>query len=383
MKVAAKKTLGIFLVLLGFLALLTPFTPGSWLVLIGLEILGLRLIFLDTLKVRISVWREKFRTSKSHGSGRVEKRMIDSVPVIHADMSIKEVRAFLRSKKWDSVNYVYRTDAAGRLTGVCSIKKLIYSKDEESVQEFMKEPRVVVHPHTHQERAALLAVEHNIKAIPVVDTQGVFMGVIPNDEILQILHEEHVEDLLRSSGIGRTEVITDIFKARLSHLVALRLPWLIVGFLGAMGTALFARMFERTIVEELALVFFMPAVIYMSGAVGTQTQTLFIRALALKRHAMKTLVMRELFQGIAIGILVGIVAFGIVSSFTGTYMLAATVAISMTLAIIAAVIVGILTPSLLMSVGRDPALGSGPFVTVITDLIGITLYLTIATIIFL
>lgn len=314
----------------------------------------------------------------------VEKRMTRNIPVVTKDMTIEEVRTLLGAHRWDSVNYIYRVDHSGKLTGVCSIRGLLEKHDTEHVGALMRVPSVYVHRGTHQERAALLAVEHNIKAIPVLERRDeTFLGVIPNDEILQILHEEHVEDLLRSSGIGRTKIITDIFKTTLPHLVTLRLPWLIIGFLGAMGTAMFAKMFERTIAEELALVFFMPAVIYMSGAVGTQTQTLFIRALALKHHAMKTLVTRELIQGVAIGLFVGVIALGSVFLLTGAHMLATTVAVSMALAIIAAVVIGIFTPSLLARMGRDPAFGSGPFVTVITDLVGITIYLMTASIIFL
>lgn len=320
---------------------------------------------------------------KTHYGGLVEARMTRNVPVLDRDMSIGEARVFLASTKWDSINYLYRTDAAGRLMGVCSVRKLMYAKDEMRIAEIMKEPLVVAHPHTHQERAALLAVEHNIKAIPVVDTRGTFLGVVPSDEILQILHEEHVEDLLRSSGIGRTKVITDIFKAHISELIALRLPWLLLGFVIAMATAIFATFFEGVIAQEVALVFFMPAVVYMSGAVGTQTQTLFIRALALRHHKVAMIITREFVQGLAIGSLAGIFAFISVLLISDSLLLACVVAFSMASAILAAVVIGIAIPYTLNLMGRDPAFGSGPFVTVITDLVGITLYLTIATLVFL
>lgn len=310
-------------------------------------------------------------------------RMTADVPTAKITETIADVEDKLikQAAKFETLNYIYVIDDAKRLIGVFSIKELFRKPKTSLVKDLMKKDPVAVFPHTHQERVALTALAHSIKAVPVVDRERILLGVVPSDVILDILHEEQTKDLLRFAGIqtrqkGAAGLLTlspwDAFRRRV--------PWLVIGLLGGIGAASVVEAFELTLNENVLLAAFIPAIVYMADAVGTQTQTIFIRALAIDRKfSLKSYLWRESQVGLLIALALGsLIGFAILLIWKSP-MLAVILSLSFFFAIMLAVGVAILMPSIFNRAKLDPAIASGPFATVIRDVMTLVVYFTIAS----
>lgn len=307
--------------------------------------------------------------------------LLTNVPTVSPSQTVNQVKLELLEKitDFDTVNYIYVVDK-GKLVGVLSIKELFQAPPEEKISQIMQGP-IVVHPHTDQEKAPLQAIRHNIKAVPVVDGENKFLGVVGTDSILNILHSEHTEDFLLAAGIRRVQKIFDIVTGAYQNVVLLRLPWLIVGLVGGIFATILVRSFEKLVVQELAVVFFIPVIVYMSNAVGQQTQALFIRGVVLQHLKIKSYLQKELVVTIILSSVLSTVIFLFTIFWLSSAIFALAVGTAMFLAIIAAVAFSILIPLTLTLWKKDPALGSGPFSTIISDIISLLVYFSVVSLI--
>jgi magnesium transporter len=164
---------------------------------------------------------------------------------------------------------------------------------------------------------------------------------------------------------------------RVSQRLRHRLPWLLVGLVGAMGSAGIVASFEATLREEVLLAFFVPAVVYIADAVGTQTETLVIRGMA-AGVPVRDVVVRELVTGILIGGFLASAFFVFALAVWGSADVAAVVALSLLVSSSLATVLAMALPAALVRLGRDPAFGSGPLATVIQDLLSIAVYFAFA-----
>jgi magnesium transporter len=193
-----------------------------------------------------------------------------------------------------------------------------------------------------------------------------------------VLLVEHDEDLARLGGYRSSarrarSAAEEPLVRRLWH----RLPWLIVGLAGAMISVLLVGAFEEQLEQVVLLSFFVPAVVYMSGSVATQTQTLLIRALAAELD-LRTVIRRELLTGIWLGLIVGALFYPFAFLIWDDGDVALTVALAMFASCSIATTVAMALPFGLRRLGFDPAFGSGPLATVIQDLLSILIYFAIA-----
>lgn len=309
--------------------------------------------------------------------------MVTAVPTVREDATIGEIEGLLvkTAANFESISYIYVIDEGRRLKGILSVKEVFRTPKGTRVSEVMERNVVSVRPHTEGERVALLAIEHNIKAMPVVDAEERFLGIYPSDAIFAILHKEHIEDLLKFAGIHRfTDPAKTILTASVGTLIKKRLPWLVVGLGGGLLAALVVSRFEKSLEEELLLAAFIPAVVYIADAVGTQTETLFIRSLSINRALnIKSYIWREMKTGVGIACILGILAAILTWAVIGA-PLSFIIGISFVLTAIAAVVIALILPSLFRKLNIDPAIGSGPFATVITDIASLLIYFAIASI---
>jgi magnesium transporter len=198
---------------------------------------------------------------------------------------------------------------------------------------------------------------------------------MPSQALLQVLRREHVEDLHRLAGVRREtaqarHAIEDPPLRRARH----RLPWLLVGLAGgAIATAAMAG-FHATIERTVAVAFFVPGLVYLADAIGTQSEAIAVRGLSLTRSGIAHLLAGELRTGMAIGVTLGLIAFLPVLLAFGDARLAGAVSISIFVAGSVAAAIGIGLPWLLAQRGLDPAYGSGPVATVIQDILSILVY---------
>lgn len=309
--------------------------------------------------------------------------MVDTVPKAFIGETIGDIRRTLErdTKNFSTIDYVYVLDSHNRLLGVVTVKEVFRNPNTKTkVEKLMKRKPVSVHPLTHQERIAYLALSHGIKSIPVVDRENHFLGVVQYDDILRIFNHEVHEDTLRFGGIFH-KIGTEYTKvdSSVSHMVKSRMPWLIVGILGGVIAATIVGGFEDVLNRFIVLAAFMPVLVYLSDAVGTQSETLIIRSLALnpglvvKEYLLKELkisAMIAFFCGLLLG-LVGLIGWN-------SSLLGIIIAVSMFFGIIASVLFATIMPLFFRRFGLDPAIATGPFATLISDILTILIYFSVA-----
>jgi len=299
------------------------------------------------------------------------------VPVVTPDQRSEEVRQSLLGQQYESASHIVVCDD-GRFLGVVRIEDLLSAPADSAIGEIMDRDAPVVAPGVDQEVAAWHAVRHEESALSVVDREGRFVGVIPPHRLLAVLLSEHEEDLSRLGGFTESAVAArktsvEPVERRFRH----RIPWLLVGLCGALLAADFVGWFEAQLQHKVMLAFFIPGIVYLADAVGTQTETIIVRGLSVG-VAMRRMVARELLAGLAIGLALAVVAGPLVWWRWGEADVALCVALSIFAASNAATIAGMTVVWLLAAFGRDPAFGTGPLSTVIQDLLSILIYFVIA-----
>jgi magnesium transporter len=307
----------------------------------------------------------------------VAGHLVAAVLRARPDETAFAVLSRLRAQKPASVELVLVEGKDGRLAGAVPIARLIAAGDVPLAQLVERDfPRVT--PDIDQEHAASLALHHLVDALPVVDKDGRALGVMPSQALMQVLRREHVEDLHVLSGIHREEsrarhAIEDPPMRRVRH----RLPWLIAGLGGAaLATAAMAG-FESMLSAHIAVAFFVPGIVYLADAIGTQSEAVAVRGLSLTRTGIRHLLAGELRTGMGIGASLGLIAFLPVWVFFGELRLAAAVAVAIFAAGTMAAALGLLLPWWIARAGRDPALGSGPIATVIQDILSLLVYFAV------
>lgn len=314
----------------------------------------------------------------------VEHNLLTRIPTVLPTTLVREAIAHLTDKKhgFESISYIYVLQD-DKLVGVLSVKELLRAHANTKLADLMVRKLATVHPHATAEHAAITAIQHRIKAVPVVDRQDAFVGVVGTDTILHTLHSEHVEDLLRLGGIqiGEQKHILEMLTDRVAHLLRIRTPWLILGLIGGAVATLITGFFEGAIAENVALAFFIPVIVYMSDAVGTQAQTLFIRAIAVRKVSLPRYLAKELAVDVLLGVVLGalIAIFGLLWS-KGGGVIPAIVGLAMAINVVVAGTVAILISWLLYVTHRDPAIGAGPFATVIQDILSLVVYFAVASV---
>lgn len=263
------------------------------------------------------------------------------------------------------------------LVGLVTIEVLLGAEASACIGEVMDDTPPVVAPGDDQEVAAWRMVQQNESSLAVIDDDGRFLGLIPPVRMLAVLLEEHDEDVSRLAGVlhersQTRQVSFESVPRRFWH----RLPWLLVGLAGALVAAGIVGSFERELSETAMLAFFLPGVVYMADAVGTQTEALVIRGLSVGVSIREVLV-REIVTGALIGIVVSALFVPASLLIWGDAKIAVAVGLALFAACSTATAVAISLPYLLSRLGSDPAFGSGPLATVIQDLLSLVMYFVI------
>jgi magnesium transporter len=285
----------------------------------------------------------------------------------------------MRGRRFDSAAAVAVLEG-DRLVGVATIEQMYAADNGATLRDVMDWRPSVVTPDTDQEHAAWKAVQLNEPGLAVVDEQGRFRGLIPPQQLLAVLLAEHDEDMARLGGFlhtvesTRTTTLESVTR-RLLH----RLPWLVVGLIGAMLSAGLMAAFENQLNAVLAVAYFVPGIVYLADAVGTQTETVAIRGLSVG-VGIRRILAPEALTGLIVGVLLGLAILPAVAWMTDDWRLAAAVAIAILAASTIATVVALLLPWALQAFGRDPAFGSGPLATVVQDLLSIAIYLGAVTV---
>lgn len=306
-----------------------------------------------------------FETAMEHVSPRM--------PVTSPGRRVGEVLGDLLGKDFDVANHVV-VCREGRFQGIVPLEVLLAADEETPIDVLMDRDAPRVGPGVDQELAAWEAVRHGESSLAVVDAEGGFRGLIPPHQMLAVLLTEHHEDLARLGGMLKNTAVAraasrEPIRRRFWH----RLPWLLLGLAGALLAAEIVGWFEGMLRERVALAFFVPGVVYLADAVGTQTETLVVRGLSVGVE-MREMIRREALTGVAIGLTLSLVALPLVWWRWGGGEVAVGVGLAIFAACSTATVVAVALPGLFERAGLDPAFGSGPLATVVQDLLSLLLY---------
>jgi magnesium transporter len=302
------------------------------------------------------------------------------VPTVSARDTIGAVRDVLHGGSYEAASDAVVLDH-GRPIGLLPLEVVLAGKPAATVEDLMLPVPPSVAADTDQEVAAHAMVRAASRCLLVVDTDGRFRGLIPADRMLTVLLTEHDSDMARLGGYvagasRARSAAQEPIRKRLWH----RLPWLLLGVLGAMGSALLVAAFDAQLEANVIVAFFIPAIVYMADAVGTQTETVLIRALA-AGVTTRAIVARELVTGLVMGTVVGVVFFAFVVIGWGDVPVATAVAVALLASCSIATLVAMVLPAIFQRFGGDPAFGSGPLATVIQDLLSILVYFAVVAVV--
>lgn len=313
--------------------------------------------------------------------GSVEEHLIRHVPLCAPADRAGDVRRRLSGESFESVADVAVCEegpGGHRLVGLLPIERLLAADADSRARELMDADPPVVAPGLSQERSAWKAVRHGESSLVVVDAQGRFEGLVPPARLLRALLIDHDRDFARLGGyLASTESARHATEEPLAQRLWHRLPWLLLGLAGSAVSAYLVGGFEEAISGDVRLAFFVPGVVYMADAVGTQTEALMIRGLSVGA-SMRRALRLEAVTGLLLGLLLGGLTFPAVWLVLGAPDLAAAVAIALLAACAVATSVAMALPWLMHRAGRDPAFGSGPLSTVVQDLLSLLIYFVVA-----
>jgi magnesium transporter len=284
----------------------------------------------------------------------------------------------MRGKSYDSASEIVVCDDSGRLTGLVNIEDLVAASADTAMSEIMDSAPPAVTPGIDQEVVAWQAIRHRETSLAVVNGNGHFRGMIPPRRILEVLLWEYDEDTARLGGF--LESSSEAYSASdepVSRRLAHRLPWLIVGLLGAVLSADLVGLFEGQLQAQVMLAFFLPGVVYLADAVGTQTETLAVRGLSVG-IPIERVFRRELITGLLIGTLLGALFFVVVKWRWRQTDVALAVSFSLFLACAIASLVAMVLPLALRHFRQDPAFAAGPLATVIQDLVTVLIFFLVS-----
>ncbi len=285
----------------------------------------------------------------------------------------------------ETVYYIFVTDHQERLVGVISLRQLIVSKPDQLIEDIMNPNVISVNIDDDQEDVARNVSKYDLLAIPVVDDEHTLLGIITVDDVIDVLEDEATEDILRFVGSSELEDFDDEgLGVKIITSVRSRLPWLIVTVFGGLLSASVIRGFQDALSTNATLALFIPLLAGMGGNVGTQSSTLTVRNIATGNidtgDVWKTLV-HEIFVGFLVGLACSaLVAVIVLFLEDGNFLMSLIVGLAMWANMITAATIGTLVPLTFKRIGIDPAVASAPFITTTIDIIGLSIYFTLATI---
>lgn len=290
------------------------------------------------------------------------------------DQCIEEMR--IQAEDVQYIYTVYVVDNDKRLTGMLSLKSLLFAKKGTLVKDIYIENVRYVNSDESTEEVASMMKKYDFVALPVLNPDNILIGRITIDDVVDIIQEEAEKDYQMASGISENVESSDSVLA----LTRARLPWLIVGLVGGVLGAEVIGLFEKQLGDFPQMAMFIPLIAAMAGNVGVQSSAIVVQGIASNNIDLSG-IFGKLFKEFRVALLNGIVCslliLGFVFAVKKDITLGLTVSISLMAVIIFAGIFGTLVPLLLHKRKIDPALATGPFITTTNDVIGLFLYLYI------
>ncbi len=286
--------------------------------------------------------------------------------------ALDHVRQWGRDSETASIIYV--VDSAGKLIGAVSLRQLVLETPESKIGDIMKTSVISVNAFDDRRKAYELMQRYGLWVLPVTDSEGVLLGIVTGDDVLEVATERITEDFHKSAGVSPIRVsLADasplvLYRSRVLWLVLLSLMYLLSG--GVMSS------FEGAIASTISLVFFLPLILDCAGNAGSQSAVLVVRDIGVGDvtfHDWPKVFVRELAVSSIIGLIVGALVMGVGTVSQG-FDIGVVVGIAMFFSVVTVSCLGAMVPFALMKLGWDPASASSPLVASIADILGVIIY---------
>jgi len=307
--------------------------------------------------------------------GIMQRELISALPNATVDEVIAEIRRL--HTEIQNIHMVYVVDNRRMLVGTVPLVNLILSKPDATMAQIMDFDPMTVPVDMDQEQVANLFKRYDSMVMPVVDEQGILLGRITVDDVVDIMEEEATEDMFMLAGAEE-----DLLSSSVIRNASTRIPWLFVSWVGGVLATFLIRGFETTISKVVGLAAFMPIILGMGGNVASQAVALIVRGIATGASSttnFKSIVIKQIGVGILLGAMFGAM-LGAIAFFLypDELRISVVVALSILISMSLASFTGTLLPILFYKFDKDPAVASGPFVTTAMDIMGVAAYLGIA-----
>ena len=291
--------------------------------------------------------------------------------------AIKEIQKFIKKEGFELFYSAYVVDEYDHLIGTIGTTELLLAERNTLIENLMNPEVVAVDQDLDQEEVARIAKEYDLVVVPVIDKHLRLIGRVTLDDLVDVIVEEHNQDLGHIAGTGDEEVTeTSVLRASGD-----RLPWLLVGLFGGFLTAIVMSFYENALVSLPDVTYFIPLVAALGGSIGIQSSSIVVRGLAtgaIQATDMLVRLWKELRVAFLNGIICSFILAGMSWYLTHDYGRALTSGISLLIVVCFAATVGSTIPIILKRMNIDPALATGPFITTTSDIIGIAIYLGFA-----
>jgi len=269
---------------------------------------------------------------------------------------------------------VYVVDDQNKLMGRVPLQKLILT-DSATLVKDINDPEIIsVETHMEDTEVAAVMQKYDLESVPVVNVYGQLVGRITIDDVVDVITEQAEEERQLMSGISEDVEEDD----SIWRLTRARLPWLVIGIVGGLISVQFIGVFEADLLRITAIAFFIPLIQATGGNVGIQSSSIVVQSLAHPGFVEEGL-WKRLTKVFAVAVLNGLLLSLIVLAANlvlggGNERLSVVVSIALFSVVLAASLIGTVTPLVLNKFGFNPALASGPFITTINDLLGLGIY---------
>jgi magnesium transporter len=292
-------------------------------------------------------------------------------------------RALAHIRKWgkgkEAINIIYVTDDEWHLIDALELQHIIFAEPDQRVEEIMDYSFIAISAYEDREEAVRLIDRYDLPALAVVDIDGVLVGVVTVDDVLDVARAEATEDFHKVGGVAPLEYSYQ--ETGILSLYRKRIGWLLILIFVNLASSGIIAFFEETLATTITLAFFIPLLIGTGGNAGAQAATLMIRELAtgeIQGRDWLRILLKELGDGLLLGLTMSVAAFGL-GYWRGGVIVGLVIAITMLVLLFLANIVGILLPFVLVRLKQDPAVASNPLITTLVDSMGLLIYFTVAT----
>jgi magnesium transporter len=311
----------------------------------------------------------------------VGRLMTPDYVAVRPNWTIEHAMELIRVKGRDSetINVVYVTDDSWKLIGISGLRQLILSDPLQTIKEIMYAEVISLSAFEDREEAVKTMQRYDISILPVVDSEGVLLGIVTVDDVLDVAEEEITEDFQKVAAVEPLD--TSYVDASIIVLFRKRIIWLMALIVVSLASSGIIAAFEETLASAIALAFFIPLLIGSGGNTGSQSATLMIRALATGEMELAhwgEAMAKELAVGILLALTMGMASW-LLGLFRGGFQIGAIVGLTMVLIVMLTDIIGAALPNLLTRLGLDPAVASSPLIASLADALGLLIYFTVAS----